>query len=71
MKGTDSDMPYSCFSKEVREYARACEHLIGESARGSGRLTKLELDLVNYYTNEVVKCIKEQFSPLDADHVST
>ena len=62
-------MPYSCFSKEVREYARACEHLIGEAARGSSRFTEQERELVNHYTDQVVRFITERFSLLDADHV--
>ena len=64
MEGTERDMPYSCFSKEIQDYARACEHLIGESVRGSNPFTEQELDLVNYYTDEVVKLVRgEPSSP--------
>jgi hypothetical protein len=50
-------MPYSCFSKEIQEYARACEHLIEELARGPNRFTEPELELVNHYTDEVVRLV--------------
>lgn len=63
-------MPYSCFAKEVQEYARACEHLIGEWARGSSRVTEQELELVHYYTDEVVKTITGKSSSFDLHHAS-
>ena len=63
-------MPYSCFSKEVRDYARACEHLIGGSARGSNPFTEQERELVTYYTNEVVRLITAKPTPWEYHHVS-
>ena len=66
----DGAMPYSCFSKEVRDYARACERLIGESARSPSRFTEQELELVNYYTDEVVRFITGKSSPLDFHQAS-
>ena len=51
-------MPYSCFSKEIQDYSRACEHLIGKSFQGSHQFTEQELELLNYYTDEVVKLVK-------------
>lgn len=62
-------MPYSCFSKEIRNYARACEHLIGESVRGSTQFTEEELELVNYYTDEVVRLVPGKPSSLESHDV--
>ena len=62
-------MSYSCFSKEIQDYARACEHLIGESVRGSNQYTEQELELVNYYTDEVVRLVREKPSPLESHDV--
>lgn len=50
-------MPYSCFAKEIQNYARACEHLIGESVTGSNQFTEEEMELINYYTHEVVRLV--------------
>ncbi len=57
MKGIEIDMPFSCFSKEIQEYSRACEHLISESMRGRNQYSEDELKLVNYYTEEVFKTV--------------
>jgi hypothetical protein len=57
MKGPDIDMPFSCFSKEIQEYTRACEHLISESMRGRNQFSEEELRLVKYYTDEVVRTV--------------
>ena len=62
--GNERDMPYSCFSKEIRDYARACEHLIGESARGSNAFTEDELELVTYYTDEVFRLVTGKPTPV-------
>lgn len=50
-------MPFSCFSKEIQEYTRACEHLISESMRGQNQYSEDELQLVKYYTGEVVRTV--------------
>ena len=60
MKGVD--MPFSCFSKEVQEYTRACEHLIGESMRRNNHFSEQEMEMVNYYTDEVVKLVTGKHS---------
>ena len=59
MKGRE--MPFSCFSKEIRDYTRACEHLISESMRGHNQLSEDERQLVKYYTDEVVKTVIENW----------
>ena len=54
-------MSFSCFSKEVQDYTRACEHLIGESVRRTNQLhhfSEEELQLVNYYAAEVARLVK-------------
>jgi hypothetical protein len=63
-------MPYSCFSKEVQDYARACEHLIWETARGSNRFTVDELELVTYYADEVFRRVIGKRTPLEFHDVS-
>ena len=48
-------MPLSGFSKEILDYARACEHLIGESIRHYNHFSFFsedELHMVNYYADE-------------------
>jgi hypothetical protein len=50
-------MSYSCFAKEIQDYTRACEHLISESMREANQFSEDELDLVKYYTDEVVRII--------------
>jgi hypothetical protein len=60
MKGVD--MPFSCFSKEVQEYTRACEHLIGESMRRNNHFSEQEMEMVNYYTDEVVRLVTGKHS---------
>lgn len=59
MKGRE--MPFSCFSKEIRDYTRACEYLISESMKGHNRLSEDERQLVKYYTDEVVKTVIENW----------
>jgi hypothetical protein len=58
-------MPYSCFAKEIRNYARACEHLIGESVTRSNQFTEQELQLVNYYADEIVRLVIRKPSSLE------
>jgi hypothetical protein len=70
MEEEDRHMSYSCFSKEVQDYARACEQLIGESARGSNPFTEQELELVSYYTDEVIRLVTGKPTPLEFRHVS-
>ena len=58
-------MPLSCFSKEILNYTRACEHLIGESIRRNNQFNQFsedELELVNYYADEVARLITESMS---------
>ena len=58
-------MPFSDFSKEILDYTRACEHLIGESVRRSNHFNHFseeELQLVNYYTDEVARLLKESMN---------
>jgi hypothetical protein len=57
-------MPLSCFSKEIQEYTRACEHLISESMRGRSQYSEDELQLVKYYTDEVVTTVLGSVSAL-------
>jgi hypothetical protein len=55
-------MPFSCFSKEIQDYTRACEHLIGESVKRTNqfnRFSEEELQLVRCYTDEVVRLLEE------------
>jgi hypothetical protein len=59
------DMPFSCFSKEIQEYTRASEHLISESMRGRSQYSEDELQLVKYYTDEVVKTVMANRSALN------
>lgn len=58
-------MPLSCFSKEIQDYTRACEHLISESIRGHNQFSEDELQLVKYYTDEVVRTVMGSACPLD------
>ena len=58
-------MPLSCFSKEILDYTRACEHLIGESIKRNSQLnhfSKQELELVKYYTSEVGRLLRGSMS---------
>jgi len=64
MKGLEIDMPFSCFSKEIQEYARVSEHLISESMRGRNQFSEEELQLVKYYTDEVVRTVMGNLSSL-------
>jgi hypothetical protein len=63
-------MPYSCFAREIQDYARACERLIEESVSGSNPFTEAELDLVNDYTDRVVRLVRGKPSSLEFHHVS-
>lgn len=58
-------MPVSCFSKEIQDYTRACEHLISESIRGHNQFSQDELQLVKYYTDEVVRTVMGNSRPSD------
>jgi hypothetical protein len=58
------DMPFSCFSKEIQEYTRASEKLISEAMRGCNQFSEDELQLVKYYTDEVVRAVIGHPSPL-------
>ena len=64
MKGIEIDMSFSCFSKEIQEYTRACEHLISESMRGRNQYSEDELQLVKHYTDEVIRTVMENPSAL-------
>jgi hypothetical protein len=58
-------MPFSGFSKEILDYTRACEHLIGESIKRSNQFNHFseeELRLVNYYAEEVARLLKNSMS---------
>jgi len=58
-------MPFSGFSKELLDYTRACEHLIGESVKRSNQFNHFseeELQLVNYYAEEVARLVRESMS---------
>ena len=62
----EPEMPYSsCFSKEIRDYAGACEHLIGLSVGESAQFTEQEIELVSYYTDEVVRYVTGSLGPLN------
>ena len=55
MKGIK--MPLPCLSKKIQDYTRASEHLISESVRGHSQFSEDELQLVKYYTEEVVRTV--------------
>lgn len=58
-------MPLSCFSKEILDYTRACEHLMGESIKRTNEFNHFseeELQLVNYYAEEVARLVRESIS---------
>lgn len=58
-------MPLSGFSKEILNYTRACEHLIGESLRRNNQLNHFsedELQLINYYADEVDRFLRHSMS---------
>lgn len=58
-------MSFSGFSKEILDYTRACEHLIGESLRRDNHFNHFsedELHLINYYADEVDRFLRESMS---------
>lgn len=58
-------MPLSGFSKEILNYTRACEHLIGESIRRNNEFSYFsedELQLVKYYAVEVDRVLRKSMS---------
>ena len=65
------DMSFSCFSKEIQQYSRACEHLLSESMRGRSQYSEDELRLVRYYTEEVFKTVIGNRSPEFQDLVNS
>ena len=58
-------MPLLYFSNEIKEYTRACEHLISESLRRQNQFSEDELELVKYYTDEVVRTVMGTSQPPD------
>lgn len=52
-------MPYARFSKEILDYSRACEHLIGESVN---HFSEEELQVVKYYADEIARLVGESIS---------
>lgn len=46
-------MPFSQLSKEVRDYIRACQHLLGKTESNNSPFSDEELRLVEYYSGEV------------------
>jgi len=57
-------MPLSCFTKEIQDYTRACEHLISESIRGHNQFSEDELQVVKYYTDEIVRTVTGKSCPV-------
>jgi hypothetical protein len=51
-------MLHSRFAKEVLDYTRACEHLIGESMRRNDQYSEEELQMVKYYIDEVARLLR-------------
>lgn len=56
-------MPISNLSKEILDYTRASEHLIGAIMRRNTKFAEEELLIVRYYTDEVMQIVKEAFRP--------
>lgn len=58
-------MPLSGFCKEILNYTRACEHLIGESLRRNNQLNHFsedELQLISYYADQVHRFLQQSMS---------
>lgn len=56
-------MPISGLSKEILDYTRAAEYLIGAVLRRNTKFSEEELLIVQYYTDEVMQIIKGTFHP--------
>lgn len=56
-------MPISDLSKEILDYTRASEHLIGAIMRRHTVFSEEELLIVKYYTDEVIQIVKGTVSP--------
>jgi hypothetical protein len=56
-------MPISSLSKEILDYTRACEFLIGAVSRRDTTFAEEEMLIVKYYTDEVMQIVKEAFRP--------
>ena len=54
-------MPISDLSKEILDYTRASEHLIGAVIRRNTEFSEEELLIVKYYTDEVMQIVKGTF----------
>jgi hypothetical protein len=64
---TGCRVPISNLSKEIWDYARASEHLIGAIMRRNTIFSEEELLIVRYYTDEVVQIVKERFRPCGSE----
>ena len=51
-------MPILELSKEILDYTRASEHLIGAVMRRNTKFSEEELLIVKYYTDEVMQIVK-------------
>ena len=56
-------MPISDLSKEIVNYTRASEHLIGAIVRRNTKFSEEELLIVKYYTDEVMQIVNEMVRP--------
>jgi hypothetical protein len=56
-------VPISNLSKDILDYARASEHLIGAIMRRNTVFSEEELLIVKYYTDEVMQLVKDTFRP--------
>ena len=56
-------MPISDLSKEIGDYTRASEHLIGAIVRRNTKFSEEELLIVKYYTDEVMQIVNEMVRP--------
>ena len=56
-------MPISELSKEIFDYTRASEHLIGAVIRRDTKFSEEELLIVKYYTDEIMQIVKGTFRP--------
>jgi hypothetical protein len=51
-------VPIAGLSKEILDYTRASEHLIGAVMRRNTKFSEEELLVVKYYTDEVMQIVK-------------
>ena len=56
-------MPIAGLSKEILDYTRASEHLIGAVMRRDTQFSEEELQIVKYYTDEVMQIVNGAFRP--------